>query len=123
MGSRSGRIPCGRRGEDRIPALIQVNGPGHLLPERWLPDAPSRYAADDREFYHPFNVGPRNCLGKNLAWAEMNLIFAKTVLAFDMEWSDRNKEVGDWRDQKTYFINEKKALYVKLIPRPGSEGK
>ena len=94
-----------------------------FLPERWFSDAPSRYAADDRDFFQPFNVGPRNCLGKNLAWAEMNLIFAKTVLAFDMEWSERNKEVGDWRDQKTFLLNEKKPLYVKLIPRPGLEGK
>ena len=93
-----------------------------FLPERWLSDAPSRYAADDRDFFQPFNVGPRSCLGKNLAWAEMNVIFAKTVLAFDMEWSERNKEVGDWRDQKTYLLNEKKPLYVKLIPRSGSEG-
>ncbi|KAM0795506.1 cytochrome P450 [Usnea florida] len=92
-------------------------------PERWLPDAPSRYANDDRDFLQPFNVGPRNCLGKSLAWAEINLIFAKTVLAFDMEWSERNKEVGEWTDQKTYMLNEKKPLYVKLIPRSASEGK
>ena len=94
-----------------------------FLPERWFSDAPSRYAADDRDVFQPFNVGPRSCLGKNLAWAEMNLIFAKTVLAFDMEWSERNKEVGDWLDQKTFLLNEKKPLYVKLIPRPGLEGK
>ena len=94
-----------------------------FLPERWLSDAPARYSADDRDFMQPFNVGPRNCLGKNLAWAEMNLIFAKTVLSFDMEWSERNKEVGEWTDQKTYMLNEKKPLYVKLTPRPRFEGK
>ena len=94
-----------------------------FLPERWFSDAPSRYAVDDREFLQPFNVGNRNCLGKNLAWAEMNLIFAKTVLAFDMEWSERNKEVGEWTDQKTFLLNEKKALYVKLIPRSGLQEK
>ena len=90
-----------------------------FLPERWLPDAPMRFAADDRDFFQPFNVGPRSCLGKNLAWAEMNIIFAKTVLSFDMEWSERNKEVGEWTDQRTFLINEKKPLYVKLTPKPG----
>ena len=93
-----------------------------FLPERWLSDAPLRYAADDRDFFQPFNVGSRNCLGRNLAWAQMNVIFAKTVLAFDMEWSERNNEVGDWRDQKTFLLNEKKPLYVRLMPRSGSEG-
>ncbi len=94
-----------------------------FLPERWLPDAPSRYAADDRDFCQPFNVGPRNCVGKSLAWAEINLILAKTLLSFDMEWSERNKEVGEWTDQKVYLVNEKKPLYVRLIPRSGVKGK
>ena len=94
-----------------------------FLPERWLSDAPSRYADDDRGFFQPFNIGSRNCLGKNLAWAEINLILAKTVLAFDLEWSERNDEAGEWTDQKTYFLNEKKPLYVKLIPRSGFDGK
>ena len=93
-----------------------------FLPERGLSDGPSRYANDGRDFLQPFNVGPRNCLGKSLAWAEINLIFVKTVLAFDMEWSERNKELGEWTDQKTYLLNEKKPLYVKLIPRSGFEG-
>ena len=92
-----------------------------FLPERWYQDAPARYKADDRDFLQPFNVGPRNCLGKSLAWVEMNLIFAKTVLAFDLEWSERNREVGEWTDQKTYLLNEKKPLYVRLIPRSGFE--
>lgn len=94
-----------------------------FLPERWLSDPPARFAADDRDFFQPFNVGPRSCLGKNLAWAEMNLIFAKTVLSFDMEWSERNKEFGEWTDQKAYLVNEKKPLYVKLTPRSGFKGK
>ena len=88
----------------------------HLfLPERWLSDADPRYANDDRAIFEPFMVGPRNCIGKNLAWAEMKLVLAKLIWSFDLELSEKNQ--GDWTDQKVYFLNEKLPMYVTLQPR------
>ena len=91
--------------------------------ERWLSDAPSRYADDDRDFFQTFNVGPRYCLERNLGWAEIDLIFAKRVLASDIKWSERNEELGEWTDQITYLLNKQKLLHVKLISRSGFERK
>lgn len=86
-----------------------------FLPERWLPDADPRFAADDKGVFEPFLVGSRSCIAKTLALAEIKLIITKVFWNFDLVLSEKNH--GDWSDQKTYLINEKKPLYVKLRPR------
>lgn len=35
-----------------------------FVPERWLNNNDSRFAYDDKNAFHPFSYGPRNCLGK-----------------------------------------------------------
>ncbi|KAK4547942.1 hypothetical protein LTR36_010661 [Oleoguttula mirabilis] len=57
--------------------------PEALVPQRWMGDP--KYADDKRSACQPFSFGPRNCLGKNLAYAEMRLIMAKIVWSFDFE--------------------------------------
>ncbi|OBR03029.1 Averantin oxidoreductase [Colletotrichum higginsianum IMI 349063] len=44
--------------------------PMEFAPERWLPEAPDRFRNDNKEVFQPFLYGPRNCLGKNLAYHE-----------------------------------------------------
>lgn len=60
-------------------------------------------------------VGPRRCIGKTLALAEMKLILAKLFWHFDIELSEKSQD--DWTDQRSYLANEKKPLYVKLSVR------
>ncbi|KAL9126791.1 MAG: hypothetical protein Q9217_004218 [Psora testacea] len=48
--------------------------PDVFVPERWLPEADARYSRDNKAVFEPFMVGPRNCLGKTLAWAEIKLV-------------------------------------------------
>jgi len=38
--------------------------PAEFLPERWLETPPEQFHTDDRAVFHPFSVGPRDCLGK-----------------------------------------------------------
>lgn len=38
--------------------------PDSFHPERWLNDGDARFANDDKNAFHPFSHGPRNCLGK-----------------------------------------------------------
>ncbi|KAI4177418.1 MAG: hypothetical protein LQ343_000399 [Gyalolechia ehrenbergii] len=90
--------------------------PNTYVPERWLPEADSKYDADRKEAHEPFMVGPRNCIGKPLAWAEMKLILCKVLWNFDMELAEGNKD--DWSmEQKVYLLHERTPLYVKLRPR------
>jgi len=85
--------------------------PHEFHPERWLGDPEFK---DDRlDSLEPFSVGPRNCVGKNLAWHEMRLMLATVVLYFDMELCEESR---DWKDQKVYVLWEKKPLMASLTP-------
>ncbi|KAK3368610.1 putative benzoate 4-monooxygenase cytochrome P450 [Podospora didyma] len=66
-------------------------------PERWLNQGPN--LAKMLESFKPFSYGPRTCLGKNLAWAELRLILAR--------WMDGQKVWGFW---------EKPPLLCRLVP-------
>ncbi|KAF4951581.1 hypothetical protein FGADI_7356 [Fusarium gaditjirri] len=86
--------------------------PDVFHPERWLGDP--RFAGDQKDAFQPFSHGPRNCLGKNLAYAEMRLILARLLWNFDLELQPRSE---NWiADQKTYSLWDKGALDVKIKP-------
>lgn len=85
------------------------NKPNEFHPERWLGDP--EFNNDHLDALEPFSVGPRNCLGKNLAWHEMRLILSTVLLHFDVELLE---ESMDWPDQKVYTLWEKKPLICKL---------
>ncbi|KAH8674201.1 cytochrome P450 [Xylariales sp. PMI_506] len=91
------------------------NKPFEFHPERFLGDP--EFADDKLDMLQPFSVGPRNCIGRNLAYAEMRLILARIIYNFDMELVD-GKE--DWLDQEIYFFWKKPPLRVFLRPVKGS---
>lgn len=89
------------------------HNPESFVPERWLNPSPPEYANDDRAARAPFAMGPRNCIGRNLAYSEMRLILAKVCFNFDMELDE--KRCGNWiGDQKIFGLWEKGPLWVKL---------
>ncbi|KAF5723051.1 Isotrichodermin C-15 hydroxylase [Fusarium mundagurra] len=59
--------------------------PFKFYPERWIVDEKneSGVSADSvalaQSVFIPFSIGPRGCIGKNLAYLEMSLILARTV--------------------------------------------
>ncbi|KAJ8061999.1 hypothetical protein OCU04_009781 [Sclerotinia nivalis] len=102
--------------------------PLEFHPERWLsvedieelktayPDMkltdPKIFEHDDRKARQPFSFGPANCIGKNLAYAEMRVLLGNVVWAFDLEegegsstWLERNK---------VYLLWKKPELWVKV---------
>ncbi|KAF7186829.1 Cytochrome P450 monooxygenase [Pseudocercospora fuligena] len=85
--------------------------PYEFHPERWLGDP--EFAGDHLDSLEPFSTGPRNCIGKNLAWHEMRLILATTLLCFDLELCEESK---DWADQKIFTLWEKVPLMCRLTP-------
>lgn len=73
-----------------------------FLPERWLPgvrDA-APFNHDNKASMQPFSFGPRNCLGKNLARAEMRIILAKILWKFDLGLVEGR---GDWMEEQKVF--------------------
>ncbi|KAK7222568.1 hypothetical protein V2G26_010571 [Clonostachys chloroleuca] len=86
--------------------------PESFIPERWQDD--SRFSTDAKKAFQPFSFGPRNCLGKNLAYAEMRLILSRIVWNFDLHLA---KDSDGWIDKsETYLIWRKPALNVHLVP-------
>jgi cytochrome P450 len=86
-----------------------------FIPERWLntdhpyyssdPSDPSfkesTFSSDQRGAVQPFGVGARNCIGMNLAMAEMRLILALFVWHFDISAPAGTKPLI-WETQKLY---------------------
>lgn len=67
---------------------------------------------DNHAAMNAFSFGPRNCLGKNLAYAEMRVIMAKVVWHFDLELEPG---MDDWLERhKLFMLLEKPGLMVKL---------
>ncbi|KAI0396507.1 cytochrome P450 [Xylariaceae sp. FL0594] len=98
----------------RSPANFK--NPDKFVPERWLGDP--EYEDDNRDVHQPFSVGPRNCLGMNMAWHEMRLLLAMLVYEFDIE-----SDVGpDWTDQKVYVIWDRKPLLCHMKPAASRGG-
>ncbi|RSM14651.1 hypothetical protein CEP52_001323 [Fusarium oligoseptatum] len=64
--------------------------PFKFKPERWIVDeddttgASAESVALVQSAYMPFSAGPRGCIGKNLAYLEMNLVLAKVIYNFEI---------------------------------------
>lgn len=86
-------------------------GPDVFEPSRWVDPGRARpYSA-------PFLIGPRMCLGVNLAWLEMRVTLAKMVYAFDWELQYET-EGGDWLERfQLLQLWKKPKLMVRVTPR------
>ena len=92
-----------------------------FVPERWSKEGmEGEFQDDNREVFQPFSFGPRNCIGKNLAYAEMRLIMARLLWNFDLSVPEGRKRHGweGWVErQKTYILWEKGGLWVDVKDR------
>ncbi|MCJ1417500.1 hypothetical protein MMC32_003844 [Xylographa parallela] len=86
------------------------HAPECFIPERWLQG--SGYT-DVKEASKPFSLGPRACIGINLAYLEMRIILAKMVWHFDIQMG----RDSDWEEENQFHLLWKKpALEVKFTP-------
>ncbi|KAH8879018.1 putative cytochrome P450 [Thozetella sp. PMI_491] len=112
-----------------VPANTIVNVPHYAInhseafwkdpecfhPERFLGNLD--FAGDRTEVMQSFSYGPRNCIGRNLAYAEMRLVLARLLYNFDLQPGPGSL---DWFDRaKSYFLWQKPVLNVHLIPVRG----
>ena len=93
--------------------------PGDFLPERWLPGTrdSSPFVNDRKDVLQPFSFGPRSCLGKNIARAEMRLLLAKLLFRFN--WTLPHGQ-ETWMDQSVQGFWQKKPLNCTLTPARSS---
>jgi cytochrome P450 len=81
-----------------------------FIPERWLGED-ARFEHDNHAAFQPFSVGPRNCIGRNLAYHECRLLLTEVFWNFDLELLDKSR---DWTDQKVFSFWDKSPMWVKL---------
>ncbi|KAI0147946.1 cytochrome P450 ClCP1 [Hypoxylon sp. NC0597] len=86
--------------------------PDTFAPERFLGDP--KFKGDQLDAMQPFSIGPRNCIGRNLAYAEMRLILAKIIYNFDMTIDDDSR--GWLENQESYNLWHKPALNIYMKP-------
>ncbi|KAF2124333.1 cytochrome P450 [Dothidotthia symphoricarpi CBS 119687] len=91
-----------------------------FIPERWLKeinkDPTSPFYHDQRDVAQPFSVGPRNCIGRNLAYTETRTILALLLFEFDIELCTESQ---NWQDQKTWFWWDKHKMWLRICSRNG----
>ncbi|OAG41721.1 hypothetical protein AYO21_03956 [Fonsecaea monophora] len=92
------------------------DNPKEFRPERWLEElgdkGPSGLQAD--EILKPFSLGPRNCIGKQVALTEARLVIAKLLWHFNMELDGDHPT---WvEDARFYVLWELQPLKVRLTP-------
>lgn len=86
-------------------------------PERWLRgNGKGLSTVDNFEAFRPFSFGPRSCLGKNLARAEMNLILARILWRFDLELVETEGGLSWLEKQRIWGFWQKPALLCRLRP-------
>ncbi|KAJ6118910.1 hypothetical protein N7471_013530 [Penicillium samsonianum] len=95
---------------------LNFRRPDEFLPERWIRDCPLEFRSDNRSVFQPFSIGPRNCLGKNLAWAEMRMILANLLWHYNLE--ELLPDSTNWiEEQKIYMLWEKQDLNIRISKR------
>jgi benzoate 4-monooxygenase len=71
--------------------------PLDFIPERWLPDEEfgkdEQEAKNLKEYCIPFSLGPRACIGRNLAYMEVSIVIAALVLNFEWELADERVDM------------------------------
>lgn len=95
-------------------------------PERWIPDDYTGVTEEDvrkvKSFTHPFLSGPGNCVGQNLAMAELLITIGRTLWRFNVRNAPGNT-LGEgspslgWgrRDPKQYMLQD---FYVSVHDGP-----
>ncbi|KAK2623903.1 hypothetical protein QTJ16_006537 [Diplocarpon rosae] len=130
-----------------LPAGVVVGTPHYALhhnplyypapfsfhPGRWIvgssPEVTSESVALAQSAFCPFSVGPRSCIGKGLAYAELMTTLARVVFMYDMklaegtsagegrpelEWGRQRREEYQLRDT---FTSLKDGPYLKFRER------
>jgi len=99
------------RREDLFPS------PDEFIPERFLP-APHNYPAQKeivKDSWRPFEKGPRNCIGQELAILEMKIIMVMTLRDFDISsaYEEWDRMMG--REEPGGMLDGRRGMFGKLF--------
>ncbi|KAH8879297.1 benzoate 4-monooxygenase cytochrome P450 [Thozetella sp. PMI_491] len=81
--------------------------PTSFNPQRWIDDN-----GDNLDACIPFGIGPRTCIGRNIAWMELRLIVSKLLWSFD--WTPITKELNN----PDYLVMYRGPMLMRATARP-----
>lgn len=84
-------------------------------PDRWL-QADAAQRAEFEKSFVPFSVGPRACVGRNVAMMELRMLIATVFLKFDVELLHPERELHTIEG----FLRKPTTLPVRLACRAAS---
>ena len=95
--------------------------PDLFRPDRWLGDD-ENFSNDRLNGSLPFGIGPRTCIGRNLAYMEIRLISSHLLRNFDIEldrekYEEKNRVWGldgEMKPMKVFHSMTKPELWVRL---------
>ncbi|KAG4267572.1 hypothetical protein FPRO04_12774 [Fusarium proliferatum] len=90
--------------------------PDEFRPERWL----EGQTGNNKEASRPFSIGPRACLGVNLAYLEASLILATMAYSFDWELVDKSLHWFEEVELMSFW--KKPQLFIRYHPRGSFHG-
>ncbi|KAI1377841.1 cytochrome P450 4V3 [Hypoxylon crocopeplum] len=87
--------------------------PNDFLPERWLAAEGDPLYVATKEAWTPFSLGPRNCIGMELAMIELRLVSVLIARTFDIEeaWEEWDKKQGP-KATPTHVVNGKRLYCI-----------
>jgi cytochrome P450 len=95
------------------------HAPLEFHPERWLPQGHTLhnpiFANDNKDASNPFSIGPRACIGINLAYTELRIVLSRLAWQFDWELLDQN--INWLQDTVLLQLWKKPELPIRFIPR------
>jgi averantin hydroxylase len=87
--------------------------PDEFLPQRW--QGRGEFANDRQGASQPFSIGPRNCIGRELAYTEVRLILVHLLWHFNIRPGGPGT---DWlAEQGVWILWDKKPLWAVLERR------
>jgi hypothetical protein len=98
--------------------------PYEFIPERHLPDQ-STFGPIPKNAYRPFEKGPRDCLGQELAMLETRIVLALTLRKFDFKEAYDELDCRIGRTPKEFPVLEKvggRAYQVLFTAAKGKDG-
>jgi cytochrome P450 len=99
--------------------------PFQYIPERWIPGAASWVTKGSVDLaqsaFVPFSMGPRNCIGRGLAYNGLLTALARTVYTFEMRLQ-AGSTLGDVPDSSLEAIHRKGEFHLQDIFTSGKDG-
>ena len=94
--------------EDYFPTSFE------FLPERWLPgyDLSEEKPAAGKEAFNPFSIGPRACIGRSVAIAEVSVTLARVIFLTDFRSDEQLGQLGEGKPGSGYGRHREKEYQL-----------